>query len=272
MDGGLRSRHLWLGYGPTPAVRDVNLDIKPGAMVALIGPNGSGKSTLLKGLARLLPARHGTVLLDGHVIHTLPSREVARCLAILPQGPESPADLTVRELVALGRWPHRRLWHLFGVPYDAAVEWAMAVTSVTPLARRPLATLSGGERQRVWIAMALAQTPDVLLLDEPTTHLDVGHQWEVMELLEGLNRRQGVTILMALHDLQHAAWFSQWLVVVQEGRMVAQGPPGAVLTAELIATVFGMRARVCREEEIGRVLCILLGRLQQPEVAAESSG
>jgi iron complex transport system ATP-binding protein len=265
MGGRIRSQHLWLGYGSTPAVRDMNLDIKPGAMVALVGPNGSGKSTLLKGLARLLPAMRGTVLLDGRAIHTLPSREVARCLAILPQGPESPADLTVRELVALGRWPHRRPWRLFGAPHDAAVEWAMAVTSVTPLARRPLATLSGGERQRAWIAMALAQTPAVLLLDEPTTHLDVGHQWEVMELLEGLNRQQGVTILMALHDLQHAAWFSQWLVVVQEGRMVTQGPPGAVLTAELIAAVFGMRARVCKEEATGRVLCILLGRWQQPD-------
>jgi iron complex transport system ATP-binding protein len=136
------------------------------------------------------------------------------------------------------------------------------VASVASLAHRPLATLSGGERQRAWIAMALAQTPTILLLDEPTTHLDIGYQWEVMELLERLHRQHGVTVLMALHDLQHAAWFSDWLVVMQEGRAVAQGPPGEVLTAELVAAIFGVKARICRDEEMGGVLCVLLGRWQ----------
>jgi iron complex transport system ATP-binding protein len=264
MGGELTSRRLYLGYRGTPAVRGMSLEIKAGAMVALIGPNGSGKSTLLKGLGRLLAPMSGTVLLDGHAIHTLPSREVARRLAILPQGPECPADLTVRELVGLGRWPHRRAWRAPAAPHDPAVEWAMAVTALLPLAHRPLATLSGGERQRAWIAMALAQTPTTLLLDEPTTHLDVNYQWEVLELLEGLNRQHGVAIVMALHDLQHAAWFGRWLVVMHEGRMVAEGPPGDVLTPELVATVFGVKARICREEESGRVLCILLGRRPPP--------
>jgi iron complex transport system ATP-binding protein len=264
MDRQLTSQRLYLGYRGTPAVREMSLEIKAGAMVALIGPNGSGKSTLLKGLGRLLAPMSGTILLDGQAIHTLPSREVARRLAILPQGPECPADLTVRELVSLGRWPHRRAWQAPAAPHDPAVEWAMTATALLPVAHRPLATLSGGELQRASIAMALAQTPTILLLDEPTTHLDVGYQWEVLELLEGLNRQHGVTIVMALHDLQHAAWFSHWLVVMHEGRMTAQGPPGDVLTSELVATVFGMRARICREEESGRLLCILLGRWPPP--------
>jgi iron complex transport system ATP-binding protein len=141
----------------------------------------------------------------------------------------------------------------------------MTVTSVVPFAHRPLGTLSGGERQHAWIAMALTQTAAILLLDEPTTHLDVGYQWEVMELLERLNQRHGVTILTALHDLQHAAWFSHWLVVLQEGHLVIQGPPDEVLTAELIAAVFGVKARVCRDAETGRVLCTALGRVQNQD-------
>lgn len=189
---------LWLGYGGKPAIQDVNLTVQLGEMVSLIGPNGSGKSTLLKGLARLLLILRGVVLLDGQAIHTLPSREVARRLAILPQGSESPADLTVRELVALGRWPHQRHWLAFEPQQDAAVERALAMTGLTAFTYRPLATLSGGERQRAWIAMALAQTPTTLLLDEPTTHLDLGYQWEVLELLEDLNRQHGVTVVMAM--------------------------------------------------------------------------
>jgi iron complex transport system ATP-binding protein len=265
MTAQLGAERLWLGYGKTPVIREMSLELKSGAMVALIGPNGSGKSTLLKGFARLLPPLRGAVLLDGQAIHTLPSREVARRLAILPQGPESPADLTVRELVGLGRWPHQRVWQAFDARHDAAVTWAMTVTSMVPFAHRPLGMLSGGERQRAWIAMALAQTPAILLLDEPTTHLDIGYQWEVMELLERLNRRHGITILMALHDLQHAAWFSHRLVVLQEGHLVIQGPPDEVLTAELIAAVFGVRARVCRDAETGRMLCTALGRVQNQD-------
>jgi iron complex transport system ATP-binding protein len=256
----LTAERLWLGYGRTPAVRGISLDVRSGAMVGLIGPNGSGKSTLLKGLARLLWPQRGAVLLNGQAVHTLPSREVARRLAILPQDPECPADLTVGELVTLGRWPHRRWWHVHQSQRDLAVEWAMAVTGLGSFAHRPLATLSGGERHRVWIAMALAQTPTILLLDEPTTYLDIGHQWEAMELLEHLNREHGVTILMALHAIQHAVWFSHWLVVMRDGRVVVQGAPAEVLTAELMADVFGVKARIYQEEETGRLLCIPVGR------------
>jgi iron complex transport system ATP-binding protein len=178
-------------------------------MVGLIGPCGLGKSTLLIGLARLLWPQYGTVLLDGQAVHTLSSCEVARRLAILPQAAECPADLTVRELVTLGRWPHRRWWRAHQSQHDPALEWAMAVTGLGPFTHRPLAMLSGGERQRAWIAMVLVQSPTILLLDEPTTCLDIAQQWEMMELLEHLNRKHGVTILIALHDIQHAAWFSR---------------------------------------------------------------
>jgi iron complex transport system ATP-binding protein len=265
MTGRLTAEHLWLGYHHTPAVQDISLELTPGAMVALIGPNGSGKSTLLKGFARLMGPQYGAVLLDGQVLHTFPSREVARRLAILPQDPDCPADFTVRELVALGRWPHRRRWQMHLPPRDPAVQWALTVTGLLAFAPRPLATLSGGERQRAWVAMALAQTSTILLLDEPTTYLDIGYQWEIMELLEDLNRRHGVTILMALHDIQHAAWFSHRLVVMQKGRLVTQGAPAEVLTAALMADVFGVKARIYQDEEIGRLLCIPLGRQSKVE-------
>jgi len=198
--------------------------------------------------------------LDGRAIQTLSSREVARRLAILPQDPESPADLTVGELVTLGRWPHRRGWLACDPSQDRAVAHALALTSLTAFAHCPLATLSGGERQRAWIAMALAQTPTALLLDEPTTYLDLGYQWEVMELLERLNRQHGVTIVMALHDLQQAAWLAHRLVVLKGGRVITQGIPRDVLTPELIAQAFGVRVRILWDAEAGRLLCIPLGR------------
>jgi iron complex transport system ATP-binding protein len=266
----LVGERLYLGYGGEPAVQDVDMAIQSGEMVSLIGPNGSGKSTLLKGLSRLLPALRGVVLLDGRAIHTLPSREVARRLALLPQGPETPADLTVRELVALGRWPHRRHWLTFTGPQDAVVDWALGTTDLTALAHRPLATLSGGERQRAWIAMALAQTPTTLLLDEPTTHLDLGHQWEMLELLESLNQQHGVTVVMAVHDLQQAVWAAHRLVVLQAGQIVAQGLPHDVLTPALIAEVFGVNARVFWDAEVGRLLCYPLGKTRQPTARPQS--
>jgi iron complex transport system ATP-binding protein len=256
----LAAEQLWLGYRERSAVQEVSLAVRPGDVVALIGPNGSGKSTLLKGLARLLPPQRGAVLLDGRAIQTVPSRQVARQLAILPQTPESPADLTVGELVALGRWPHRRGWLASDARQDPAVAQALAWTALSALAHRPLATLSGGERQRAWIAMALAQTPTTLLLDEPTTHLDLGHQWEVMELLECLNRQHDATIVLALHDLQQAAWLAHRLVVLKGGCLITQGPPRDVLTPALIAAAFGVRIRILWDAETGRLLCMPLGR------------
>jgi ABC-type cobalamin/Fe3+-siderophores transport system ATPase subunit len=256
----LAAEDLWLGYGGRSAVQEVSVAVQPGEVVSLIGPNGSGKSTLLKGLARLLLPLRGAVLLDGRAIQTLPGREVARRLAILPQDPESPADLTVGELVALGRWPHLRGWLACDAGQDPAVAHALALTALTAFAHRPLATLSGGERQRAWIAMALAQTPTVLLLDEPTTHVDLGNQWEVMDLLERLNRQHGVTIVMALHDLQQAAWLAHRLVVLKGGCLITQGPPRDVLTPELISDAFGVRVRILWDAETGRLLCIPLGR------------
>jgi iron complex transport system ATP-binding protein len=263
---------LDLGYGGQAAVKDVTLAIARGEMVSLVGPNGSGKSTLLRDLARLLPSLRGAVLLDGRAIHTLPAREVARRLALLPQAPEGPADLTVRELVALGRWSHRRRWLGADGRLDAAVDWALTMTSSTALAHRPLATLSGGERQRAWIAMALAQTPRTLLRDEPTTHLDLGYQWEVLELLERLNRHQGITVVMALHDLQQAVWSAHRVVVLQAGRLIAQGVPREVLTPALIAAVFGVRARVMWDAEVGRLLCIPLGKISARPAMASGHG
>ncbi len=242
--------HLTLAHGGRDVVRDVSFEIAAGEMVAILGPNGSGKSTLLRGMARLHPPRSGRVLLDGRDTRTMNSRHVARIMAILPQAPASGLDLTVRELAFRGRYPHQGLLQRVTRRDIDAVEWALEATDALALAERPLSHLSGGERQRAWIAMALAQEPRILLLDEPTTFLDVAHQVEVMHLLRRLNAR-GITIVAVLHDLALAGRFTTRIIAIRDGRVAFDGPPAAVLDPQALERVFGVPMLVLPDPDTG---------------------
>jgi len=252
----LSTNNLTLAYDETIVVKDMSLTFPAGRITALVGGNGSGKSTLLKGLARILSPRNGAAYLDGTAIHQQSTRKVARELAILPQGPEAPAGLTVRELVLYGRFPYRR--PLAGVtPEDReAVERALERTDMKGLADRPMDALSGGQRQRAWIAMALAQETAVLLLDEPTTFLDMAHQLEVLHLLTSLNRHEKRTIIMVLHDLNQASRFAHHIVGIVNGRVATQGAPQEVMHPETLRTVFGIEADIIDDPRSGCRMCI----------------
>jgi iron complex transport system ATP-binding protein len=265
----LSTKGLNLAYDERPIVSDLNLSIATGQVSALIGPNGCGKSTILRSLARLLKPRQGSVLLDGKAIHTLPTKTVARELAILPQMPQAPEGLSVEQLVWFGRYPYQQALGGRSKADRQAVEWAMVETGMTVFASRPLETLSGGQRQRAWIAMALAQETPILLLDEPTTYLDLSHQLEVLQLLTRLNREGGKTIVMVLHDLNQAARYAHQLIAVNEGRVVIQGQPEIVLTETTLHEVFGLKAHFIRDPETGAPHCIpyaLAGRREPPAV------
>jgi iron complex transport system ATP-binding protein len=246
----LAVEHLVLAHGHRDAVRDVSFEVASGEMVAIVGPNGSGKSTLLRGMARLHPPRTGRVLLDGRDIRAMNSRQVARVLAILPQAPSSGLDLTVRELAFRGRYPHQGFLQRVTRHDIDAVEWALAATDALALADRPLAHLSGGERQRAWIALALAQEPRVLLLDEPTSFLDVAHQVDIMHLLRRLNAR-GITIVAVLHDLGLAGRFTSRIIALRHGEVAFDGPPGSVLQPGNLERVFGVPMLVLPDPDTG---------------------
>jgi iron complex transport system ATP-binding protein len=222
----------------------LDLAVDEGEIVALVGPNGSGKSTLLRALGRILKPRGGTVLLEGRSLASLPTREVAQKLALLPQGPTLSNDLTVQELVWMGRSPHQGWLGLPNAGDKEAVDWAARETSIVSLLQRNVSSLSGGERQRVWLAMALAQQPRLLLLDEPTTFLDLAHQLELLELVRYLNAEHGLTVVMVLHDLNQAARYADRVVVLQEGAVFAQGKPEDVLTPETLRDVFGIEGEI----------------------------
>lgn len=256
----LTAHGLSLQRGGRMVIDRLSLDIPQGRITALIGPNGCGKSTLLAGLARILRPREGEVLLDGRAIHRLPSRALARRLGLLPQQPEAPGGLSVRDLVAMGRHPHRPLLAGWSAQDEEAVARALDLAQLGELAARPLETLSGGQRQRVWIAMILAQQTRILLLDEPTTFLDIGHQSEVLDIMRQLNAQDGTTIVAALHDLGQAARHADHLVVMADGAVVAEGPPEDVLTPGLIERVYGVRMRIFRDGESGLLVCLPLGR------------
>lgn len=252
----LRTERLTLAYEDDPVVAGLDLLIPSGRITALVGPNGCGKSTLLRGLARLLRPRGGTVYLDGASIFTMPTKELARRLGILPQGPVAPEGLTVRELVAQGRHPHQKWFQQWREEDERATERALSITGMEDLADRPVDALSGGQRQRAWIAMTLAQDTEVLLLDEPTTFLDMAHQMEVLQLLERLNREEGRTIVMVLHDLNAASRYADHVVAISEGRVRAAGTPREVVTREMLREVFGVEARMVPDPETGAPLCI----------------
>ncbi len=253
-----------IGYDERVVVHDMTLEVPAGRITTIVGANACGKSTLLRAMARLLKVRTGRVLLDGRPIDTIPPREVATVLGLLPQTPVSPEGIAVADLVGRGRYPHQGWFRRWTAQDDAAVEEALRATDILDLADRSVDELSGGQRQRVWIAMALAQQTDVLLLDEPTTFLDVAHQVEVLDLLTDLNRARGTTIVMVLHDLNLAARYTDHLVALREGRLVAQGAPSDVVTPALVEEVFGMTARVIADPVSGTPLVVPVGRHHTP--------
>ena len=249
-----------LGYDDRTVVDDLTVAIPDGKVTVIVGGNGCGKSTLLRGMARLLRPRGGAVLLDGEAVHTMPTKQVARRLGLLPQNPIAPEGVTVVDLVGRGRHPHQSALRRWSRDDDRAVAEALALTDTTDLAERVVDELSGGQRQRVWIAMALAQGTDLLLLDEPTTYLDVAHQVEMLDLLAELNLRAGTTIVMVLHDLNLAARYADRLVAMKQGRVVAEGTPAEVVTEDSVRDVFGLESRVIPDPVSHTPLVVPVGR------------
>ncbi|MEU6181493.1 ABC transporter ATP-binding protein [Streptomyces coeruleorubidus] len=255
----LAARGVTVGYGARTVIDDLDVAIPPGVITTIIGPNGCGKSTLLRTLSRLLKPSKGTVVLDGDDIARLRTRDVARKLGLLPQAPVAPEGLTVADLVARGRHPHQSWLRQWSSDDADVVERALAMTGVSDLADRPVDALSGGQRQRVWISMTLAQGTDLLLLDEPTTYLDLAHAMDVLDLVDDLHE-SGCTVVMVLHDLNLAARYSDNLIVMRAGSILAQGHPRDVLTAGLLHEAFGLRAKVIDDPVGDRPLIVPIGR------------
>lgn len=254
----LQVSHLDVGYSKRQILQDVTLSIPDGKITALIGANGCGKSTLLRTIGRVIAPLSGQILLDGKDIHHSPRKAVAKTLAMLPQTPVAPDGLTVRQLCHFGRYPHRKLFSQSSAQDEAIVEKALHDAGLMELAERPIQNLSGGQRQRAWIAMALAQDTPLLLLDEPTTYLDIAHQIEILQLLRELNQQKGTTIVMVVHDLNHAAQFADNIIAVSKGKIYQQGAPHELLTPELIKEVFGISAMVVPHPEDNSPLCLPL--------------
>jgi iron complex transport system ATP-binding protein len=259
----LRADGLSLGYDGRRVVEGLDVALPDGRVTVIVGPNACGKSTLLRAFARLLKPEQGVATLDGTDVHRYPSRQLARLLGLLPQQPVAPEGITVADLVGRGRFPRQGLFRQWTADDDRAVSEALAATDTAGIAARRVEELSGGQRQRVWIAMALAQQTDVLLLDEPTTFLDVTHQIEVLDLLHELNRRQGTTVVMVLHDLNLAARYADHLVVMSEGRIVAEGAPAEVITPSIVREAFGLEALVVPDPVSASPMVVPLGRFHR---------
>ncbi|AXG81817.1 ABC transporter ATP-binding protein [Streptomyces paludis] len=255
----LEARGITVGYGARTVIDDLDVAIPTGMITTIIGPNGCGKSTLLRTLTRLLRPADGTVVLDGEDIAGLKTRDVAKKLGLLPQAPVAPEGLTVADLVARGRHPHQSWLRQWSSDDAGVVQRALAMTGVSELAGRPVDSLSGGQRQRVWISMTLAQGTDLLLLDEPTTYLDLAHAIDVLDLVDGL-RESGRTVVMVLHDLNLATRYSDHLIVMRDGSILAQGHPREVITAESLYEAFGLRAQVIDDPVSDRPLIVPIGR------------
>jgi len=256
----LRAEGLRLAYDDRIVVDDLSLSVPPGQISAIVGANACGKSTLLRALARLLAPRAGSVLLDGRSVHGLPTRTVARQLGLLPQAPVAPEGLTVIDLVTRGRSPHQTWWRQWSAADERAVTFALRATGLSDLADRPVDELSGGQRQRAWLAMAIAQETPLLLLDEPTTFLDLAHQIDVLDLVVDLNRDEGRTVVMVLHDLNQACRYADHVIAMKAGSIVAEGEPAQVITPALVEEVFDLTCQVTTDPVSGTPMIIPVSR------------
>lgn len=256
----LTASALSAGYGEALVLNELSLAVPPGKITTIVGANACGKSTLLRTMSRLIAPRQGHVLLDGKSVHRTPTRELARTLGLLPQSPIAPEGITVADLVSRGRHPHQGMFSRWTRKDDEAVAGALNATKTADLADRPVDELSGGQRQRVWIAMALAQQTEILLLDEPTTFLDISHQVEVLDLLTDLNHTRGTTIVMVLHDLNLAARYADHLVAIEGGRLHVAGRPEDVLSEQTVREVFGLESRIITDPTSGRPIMLPIGR------------
>ncbi|MFD1992543.1 ABC transporter ATP-binding protein [Paenibacillus nicotianae] len=252
----LMTSKLDIAYEDRLIVEDLSVQIPQGQITALVGANGSGKSTILKTMARIMQPKSGAVLLDGKSIHKQSTREIAKQLAILPQNPTAPEGLTVTELVSYGRFPYQKGFGSMKAEDKAMVEWAIEATGMVDFYDRPIDQLSGGQRQRAWIAMALAQDTDILFLDEPTTFLDMAHQLEVLQLLEKLNADSQRTIVMVVHDLNHASRYAHHMIAIKNGKAVAEGTPVEVVSCDVLRNVFGIEADIVTDPRSGVPLCL----------------
>ncbi|GAA2791177.1 ABC transporter ATP-binding protein [Saccharopolyspora taberi] len=268
----LHARDLRLAYGERVVVDGLDIDVADGTITAVIGPNGCGKSTMLRALGRLLQPQRGSVLLDGKQIHRMSTKEVARVLGLLPQSPSAPEGLTVADLVARGRHPHQSWYRQWSSDDEAAVAEALGMTGIEDLADRTVDELSGGQRQRAWLSMALAQGTDLLLLDEPTTYLDLSHQVDVLDLIGRLHDDSGRTVVMVLHDLNLAARYADRLVAMRDGAIVAEGAPEEVLTERLLEEVFGLNARVIADPVVGTPMVVPIGGRRSTTPTAARTG
>ncbi len=252
----LEAKNLSIGYNDSIVVDDLQLYIPQGKISVIIGPNGCGKSTVLKAIGRILKPKNGAVYLNGHDIRKLSTLEVAQKMAILPQSPQAPSGLTVGELVSYGRFPHKRGFGKLSLEDKNAISWALEVTKLTELETTEVDTLSGGQRQRAWIAMAIAQKTDIILLDEPTTYLDMSYQLEILELLYRLNRERGYTIVMVLHDLNLAARHADYMIAIRSGNIICTGTPVEVMTKEVLREAFRIDAEIITDSRTGRPICV----------------
>ncbi|REE68025.1 iron complex transport system ATP-binding protein [Paenibacillus taihuensis] len=264
----LEARGLGLSYGGNYIFENLNLSIPKGKVTVFIGSNGCGKSTLLRSMARLLKPQHGSVVLEGADIAGMSTKEVARKLAILPQGPVTPEGLTVLQLVKQGRYPYQSLLKQWSREDEASVQGALAATGMTELAERSVDSLSGGQRQRAWIAMTIAQETPIILLDEPTTYLDLTHQIEVLDLLDAMNRREQRTVVMVLHDINLACRYADHIVAIRDGLVESQGRPDEIIDEELIEKVFRLKCDIIPDPLYGTPLCIPHGRGRRRSAAA----
>jgi iron complex transport system ATP-binding protein len=269
MQSCVTASKLSAGYNGAPVFYDFDIEIPSGKITTLIGANGSGKSTILKTMSRLLVPLSGAVYLEGKSIHSMPTKIVAQKLALLPQNAQTPSGITVRDLAEYGRFPYRTKLSGMTAEDNEIIRWALSCTHMTELADREMDQLSGGQRQRGWIAMALAQKTEILFLDEPTTYLDISHQLEIMQLLRQLNARQNVTVVMVLHELNHAIMFSDYLVAVKDGRKHCAGAPEEVVTPETLRDVFNIEAEIIRHPVLDVPVCLPYGARGQAFGRAE---
>ena len=252
----IRTKDLNISYGNLDIVKDLNLEIPKGKITTIIGANGCGKSTILKTLARIIKSKSGSIYINDKELNSQDSKELAKAMAVLPQSPQAPSGLTVEELILYGRFPHQKGFGKLKDEDKDIINWALEKTRILEFRDRPIEALSGGQRQRAWIAMALAQETDILLLDEPTTYLDLAHQLEVLKLLEELNKKEGRTIVMVIHELNNAARFADHMIGVKKGKIVCQGTAHEVMTKENLREIFNIDAEIVNEPKSGKPVCI----------------